>query len=172
MKIKNIVLIGFMGSGKSFVSNKLGAVLNRPVISTDKWIEKRAERTIPEIFQDSGEAYFRRLERQAIEEIALKEGIVIDCGGGVVLNQRNLEDLKKTGILFYLEASADFLFKNIQRGEHRPLMDVSDPLSKIKELLKIREPFYQQADYLIDADYKTIDEITASILKVIIDERN
>lgn len=171
MKIKNIVLIGFMGSGKSFVSKRLSTELKRPFFSTDTWIEQRESSPIAKIFAEKGEGYFRKLEREAVKEISLKEGLIIDCGGGIVLNPANLADLKKTGILFYLKASAEFLFKNIQKSKDRPLMNTENPFVKIRELLETRKPYYEEAQYIIDADYKTIDEITEAILKVIIHER-
>jgi len=161
------VLIGFMGCGKSFVSKELSKVLQRPLMSTDAWIEAKEGRSIAQIFEESGESHFRNLEREAVKEIAQSEGSIIDGGGGIVLNPQNIMDLKKTGILFYLKASPEFLLKNIEKSKDRPLMKGTDPLAKIKELLQMREPLYNQADYTIDADYKTIDQIAASIVEVI-----
>ena len=91
---KNIILTGFMGAGKSLISRHLADMLGREVVSTDDLIEEREERTINDIFERSGEAYFRELEAAVVRDIAQKENLIIDCGGGIVLNPENIERFK------------------------------------------------------------------------------
>ncbi len=167
--MKNIVLIGFMGSGKSLTSNKLAKTLERKVFSTDSMIEKREGRSITEIFRDSGEAYFRKLEKEVVKEASSQNGIILDCGGGVVLDPENMSELKKNGLVFYLSAPSARIYANIKNQKHRPLLDVADPLAKIEELLAKRRPYYEKADVIIDAD-KPIDAMAEDILKVLRNE--
>ncbi len=167
--MNNIVLVGFMGSGKSLTSNKLAESLKRVIVSTDKLIEAREGRTITDIFQDSGEPYFRKLEKEIVGEVSKRDGVIIDCGGGVVLDSENVGNLKAGGTVFYLSASPERIYNNIKDQKHRPLLDVEDPQAKIAELLAARQSYYEQADVIIDAN-KSIDEIAQDILKVVSDE--
>ena len=167
--IRNIVLVGFMGSGKSLTSNKLAGVLKCKVFSTDKLIEQREGRAITEIFRDSGEAYFRKVEKEVVKEISDKKGIILDCGGGVVLDSDNMTNLRKNGTIFYLSAPPERIYNNIKGQKHRPLLNVNNPQAKISELLEARKPYYEKADIIIDAD-KPIGQIAEDILKVIKNE--
>ena len=162
---KNIVLVGFMGSGKSLVSKEISRRLKKEVISTDDLIEKREGKSIADIFRDSKETYFRKLEKEVVKEVAAKQGVIIDCGGGVVLDEENIKTLKENGILFYLKASAECLYQQIQLGKPRPLLQVPDPLGKVKELLKQRENYYSKADHTIDCDFTTVDDMANKILR-------
>ena len=165
---KNIILIGFMGSGKSSSAQKLSKILKRKVISTDAMILKEEGRTIEEIFADSGESYFRDLERNLIKEISKKHNVIIDGGGGIVLNPDNIKDLKKNGIVLFLNASPESIYHDVKKQTQRPLLNVPDPLAKIRELLSSRLPLYKKAaDITIDADHKTVDEIVERVLKAI-----
>ncbi len=167
---KNIDLIGFMGCGKSLTSHKLAETLNRQVISTDKLVEKKEGQSIAEIFKKSGEGYFRRVEKEIIKEIADLSGMIIDCGGGVVLDDENMANLKKNGHVIYLSASPESIYNNIKHRPHRPLLNVADPQLKITELLEERKPNYEKADTTINADHRTINQIAEDVLKVIADE--
>jgi shikimate kinase len=164
---KNIVLVGFMGCGKSKVSRNLQARLNLPRFSTDRIIEEREGRKIPVIFKNFGEAYFRRKEADVVREVARQEGAIIDCGGGVVVNPVNLRLLRKNGILFYLEASPECLLENLKSGKVRPLLQVKDPLREIKKLINARRAFYEKAHYRINADFKTIPNIGSQIIAIL-----
>ena len=166
---KNIVLVGFMGSGKSLTSNKLAGALNRKIVSTDKLIEQREVRAITDIFRDSGEAYFRQVEKETVKQVSEQTDIIIDCGGGVVLDSENVENLKKNGLVFYLSAPPERIYNNIKSQKHRPLLNVEDPQMKIGELLQARKPYYEKADIVIDAD-KPIDQIVEDILEVVNNE--
>jgi len=163
---KNIVLIGFMGSGKSLIARELAKRLNTKVVSTDDMAQQRAGQTIQEIFGSKGEAYFRNLEHDIIKEIS-PLGIVIDCGGGVVLHKENLKLLKANGIVFYLQATPEVIFQRIKNEKHRPLLKGPDPLGCIKELYQQRLPLYTQADYTIDANDASIEGPVVEIIKKI-----
>lgn len=164
---KNIVLVGFMGCGKSKVSRLLADVLGWPRYSTDKIIEKSEGRTIPEIFAQEGEAYFRRLEAKLVSKLSTKKKSIIDCGGGVVINSTNIKKLKKNGNLFYLNASPESLYENIKLGKVRPLLQVENPLARVRSLLRQRQKFYGQADFVIDGNFKSVPEMAEQILGII-----
>lgn len=161
---KNIVLIGFMGVGKSLAAKHLAAKLQRPVISTDDLIVKKEGKSISAIFQEKGEPYFRELETKAVESIADQQNVIIDCGGGIALNPQNMELLKKNGIIFYLSATADEIYKNVKDQKHRPLLNTPDPKGQIEALLEKRRPNYEKADHLIDANGKTGEQLCVDIL--------
>lgn len=153
-----------MGAGKTLVSKRLEEILHRPRISTDEWIEQREKRSIPEIFKESGEEYFRQLEKEAVREISQKQSLIVDCGGGVVLQPENLAHLKRNGILFYLAAQPETLYQRIKHETHRPLLQVPDPPAKIRELLEQREVFYEQSNYTITTDHQSVEETVQEVL--------
>lgn len=168
MKKKNIALIGFMGAGKSSVAKELSRHLKRELISTDALIEAKEGRSIPQIFKDSGERYFRKLEKKVVAEVSREQNLIIDCGGGVVMDPENVAHLKANSLLIYLWATPEHLYENLKKSPvRRPLLEVDKPLEKIRELIKMREPFYQQADITVDADKKTIKKITQEVIRVI-----
>ena len=154
-----------MGSGKSLCSRYLGDILNREVISTDEEIERRERKPIADIFQQKGEAYFRELETRVVKDVCTMPEKIIDTGGGVVLNKENLDILKANGILIWLKASPETIWKNVNLVKRqRPLLDVEDPMAKIKELLAERTPFYSQADISLVTDGKSIRHICEEIV--------
>lgn len=150
---KNIVLIGFMGSGKSTVSHLLSRRLSRRCISLDAMIEEKEQRSIKDIFAQLGEAYFRRIEKEMVRRIALESFLIIDTGGGIVLDPENIALLKQNGILFYLDATEDTIYRRLQNDQTRPLLQGSDPRQNIKKLIEQRLPQYiKAADHVIDAN--------------------
>jgi len=167
---KNIILTGFMGAGKSAVGKRLEAALQRRFASTDELIEKHEKRPITDIFRDSGEAYFRDVESEAVRQLSALQGLVVDCGGGVVLRDENMQNLKKNGIVFYLSATPEILYQRVKGKKHRPLLNVDDPEQKIRELLATREPCYRRADHVIDTSDKTVEQVVAEIIALVRDE--
>lgn len=161
---KNIVLIGFMGSGKSVVSKRLSSRLKRKVVSTDESVVRMEQKSIPEIFSDSGEDHFRQCEKKVIADIAREENVIIDCGGGVVLDPENLAKLKEKGTLFYLAANPEILYQRVKKQSHRPLLNCDNPKEKIEELLTKREPCYKQADHIIDTNGKSVAQVCKEIV--------
>jgi len=170
MAERNIVLIGFMGCGKSLTSNRLAEILNRQVISTDKLVEQREGQSIAEIFEKSGEGYFRNIEKEIIKEISGQSDMIIDCGGGIVMDEENMAHLKENGLVIYLSTSPESIYKNIKHRTERPLLNVENPQLKITELLEERRPYYEKADVTIDVDHKAINQIAEDVLKVLEDE--
>ena len=116
----NIVLIGFMGTGKTAVGQVLATRLHRKLIEVDAIIEKMAGKSIPDIFRDDGEIYFRELEIKAIKKAAAGEKQVIACGGGVVLNTINIDRLRTTGVIINLIASPEIILKRTSRDGEYP----------------------------------------------------
>src|SRR3989338_6200720 len=161
---KNIVVVGFMGAGKSLISKKLAQKLNFPVFSTDKLIEEKEGRSISNIFQSSTETYFRKVEKEIVLKVSEQENVIIDCGGGVVLDADNIANLKRNGSIFYLFTPPETIYERVKHKTTRPLLNSENPGEKIKELLKQRQPFYAQADHTIDTRDKTVDEIVNEII--------
>ena len=132
---KNIVLIGFMGCGKTSVGKRLSMALRREFVDMDDFIEKREQMTINEIFAQKGEAYFRSLEKELCSRYSVYGSKIIATGGGVVKNKENIENLKKGGIVFYLKSTPEHINENLKRDDTRPLLNTPDKLAKIKELM-------------------------------------
>ncbi|MHA1299258.1 MAG: shikimate kinase [Candidatus Helarchaeota archaeon] len=169
MQKSSIALIGFMGTGKTTIGEKLAKILNKEFIELDKFIEKIARKTIPQIFKDDGEIRFREYEIQACKEISNKENLVIACGGGVVLNKINIDYLKQKSIIICLIASPEVIYQRTMKDgkEKRPLLSNPDPMKTIKELLEFRAPFYKAAaQYMINTE-KNINSIINEILKIL-----
>ena len=163
--MKNIVLVGFMGAGKTFISNYLSSKCCMKRVSTDDLIENFEKRTIADIFRESGEEYFRKIESQIIKDISEQKNIIVDCGGGVVLRQKNIDCLKKRGILFYLSTTAEEIYQRVKDQKQRPLLNVENPKEKIRELLEQRNGFYEKADYTILTTGKTGAQVGEEIIE-------
>jgi len=142
----NIALVGFMGTGKTDVGRLLAEKLGKDFIELDELIEQRAGKAIPEIFQQDGEIAFRELEIEATREAAAKKNAVIACGGGVVLNQINVDRLREHGVIVYLTASPEAILQRTSSDtDERPLLVAEDKASKVEKLLNFRRPFYERA---------------------------
>ncbi len=155
----NIYLVGFMGVGKSTVGGRLARELKYSFFDTDVAIEKQIGKTVPEIFADEGEAAFRQYEREFIDFGHPVEGCVVSCGGGLVVQEGMVERLKSKGIVICLSASIESILKRTQRSENRPLLNVDNPETRIRELLLEREPIYMNAGICISTEGRTIPEI-------------
>lgn len=149
----NIVLIGFMGTGKTTVSKALSAVTGFQEIDTDAYIVKQQGRSISEIFEKEGETFFRNLETNALKDISEKEGQIISCGGGAVLRDENVEILKEKGNIILLTATPETVFERVKDHTHRPILNSDMSLEHVKELMSQREPRYQEvADVIVNVD--------------------
>ena len=161
----NIVLIGFMGTGKTVVGQVLATRLHRKLIEVDAIIAKMAGKPIPDIFRDNGEIYFRELEIKAIKKAAAGEKRVIACGGGIVMNTINIDRLRATGIIVYLSASPEIILKRTKDDNNRPLLDVKQPAERVRELMKFRKPFYDRAaDLTINTSKLSIETVADKII--------
>jgi len=164
--VRNIVLIGFMGTGKTVVGKRLAAELGWSFYDTDRTVESRAGMSIAELFEKQGEESFRALEREVVREIAEKEGCVISTGGGVPIQPENVRNLSQKGELICLTASPETILKRVERKiGARPLLFGPNPLERIKALLEERRPFYAQASFTLDTTYLSIEKITEAILR-------
>lgn len=161
---KNIVLIGMMGSGKSMIAEALARQLGLPLVSTDEIVESQAGCSIKDLVAAKGWKHFRGLEREAVRQVSQKHGIIIDCGGGVVLDPENLALLKKRGIIFHLHAPPSVLYQRLKDDTQRPLLAAPDPLAELTGIYQQRLPLYNQADYTIDASDASIEGPVAQIL--------
>lgn len=163
----NIALIGFMGVGKTAVGKALAKKLNWKLIELDLLIEQRAGKPIPDIFQQDGEIAFREVEVEVTREVSRGENMVIACGGGIVLNQINIDRLRQKSKIVYLKASPALIMKRVlsDRGE-RPLLKVANPELTILELLRFRKPFYERAaDITINTSKLDVDAAVEQIIE-------
>ncbi|MGQ9569228.1 MAG: shikimate kinase [Thermodesulfovibrionales bacterium] len=165
--MKNIVLTGFMGTGKTIVGKKLSRLLNMELIDVDSEIEKSENMTINEIFKRFGESRFREIETEMIKRLSEKNNVIISTGGGAVLKKENVDALRKNGVIVCLLATPETILKRTSHTANRPLLKVEDPLKKIKELLDYRKPFYEKADIMIDTEGKTPSQIAEEIIEKI-----
>jgi len=162
--MRNIVLIGFMGTGKSSVGRLLANRLRRPFIDTDKKIENDCGISIKEIFEQYGEQAFRFQERVVITKVSRYTNTVIATGGGVVLTPENVNRLKSNGILIALTASLDTILERTGRRNARPLLNGPDRKQTVAKLLGERSALYDVADYTIDTSIETPHQVVENII--------
>lgn len=162
--IRNLALIGFMGTGKSTVGRLVADQLRFELLDTDTLIETQAGKTITDIFRDDGETAFRELERATVRVLAARCKTVIATGGGLPVFFDNLAVLKTYALTVCLWASPEAIYERVRHHGHRPLLQDADPLGKIRSLLAKREPFYRQADVLINTEQRSAREVATQVL--------
>src|SRR3989339_348567 len=145
----NLVLTGFMGTGKSAVGKIVAEKLGWQYFDTDQIIEEETDCKITEIFAKKGEPYFRDLETKTVKLLCMLYKSVISCGGGVELRSENMDELERTGVVVCLTASPETIFERT-KGDTRPLLQVKDPLAKINEMIAARMPHYRRCRLMID----------------------
>ena len=162
----NIALFGFMGVGKSEVGRILAEKLNIAFTDLDDEIVKRTGKSIAAIFEEEGEASFRELERAVVREASALDGLVIACGGGAILDDENLRNLRRSSVLILLTADPKTIMKRVgSTGGSRPLLYIDDRLTRIKELLSARNSLYlRAADIIIDTSHRTPEQVAGEIL--------
>ncbi len=162
----NIVLIGFMGSGKTTVGIRLSYRLRKSIEDTDKLIEKRQKRTIREIFEQDGESYFRELETQLLKEaVEKRKNQIISVGGGTPVREENRELLKQLGTVVYFRVKPETVYERIKHDTARPLLQCENPLGKITELLEQRKASYEAcADIIIDVDELSMPQVVEKVV--------
>ncbi len=166
--MRNIVLIGFMGSGKSTVGRRLARSLGWTLVDSDDYIVEHEGCAITDIFRDKGEAYFRNLETTCLKEILAKypEKLILACGGGVPIAEENRKLLRKIGTVFYLRAKPGTLENRLKGDTSRPLLAGGDLRNRIDTLLKQRGKIYlDAADIIIDTDDKQLGDVINEITK-------
>ncbi len=134
MNKRNIVLVGFMGTGKTTVGRLLSKQTGMPLVDMDSMIEERAGKAITKIFAEDGEAHFRTLERAIVRELSAKGGQVVSTGGGIVLDPDNIPDYEKSGLVVCLLASAETILERVRHDDTRPLL-AGDKQEKILQIL-------------------------------------
>ena len=161
----NVILIGFMGCGKSTVGLRLSYRLRKPVIDTDKEIEKAEKRSISDIFQTEGEAYFRDKETECLKNLLKTSGNqIISVGGGLPMREVNRQLLHQLGQVVYLRAKAETIYDRLKYDTTRPLLQGENPQEKIRSLMTQREQNYKEAsDIIIDVDGKDFEQIIGEI---------
>ena len=147
-----IALIGPSGAGKTEIGRRLAEALGRPLIDTDALIVEREGRLIPEIFEEDSEKGFRRLEGEAVAEASGTPGAVVACGGGAVLNPENVEKLRRSGLVVYLQVSPEVAAERVGSGRGRPLLDGQPVRKRLEALIAEREAAYRAAaDFVVNA---------------------
>ncbi len=166
--LKNIVLIGFMGCGKSAIGRRLAEKLNYPVYDTDSIIEEKEKRAIKEIFATDGEDYFRALETTTLEAFvnAGRKKEIISTGGGIVIREENIRLLQRLGFVVWLDAKPETVVERLSRNTDRPLLNTENPEETIRELSLNRRPLYESSSHLrLETDGLDFDEITTGIIE-------
>lgn len=163
----NIILIGFMGSGKTCVGKKLAERLSYGFCDTDQMIERKAGNTINEIFAIHGEDFFRNRESELIKELSTNmSNTVLSTGGGLPLRQENTKILLKMGLVVYLKASKEVTLKRLVGDNTRPLLKGEELELKVERMLAARTPIYEKSAHkIIATDEKSVDEIVTLIME-------
>ena len=144
-----LVLVGMMGAGKTTVGRRLAARLNRHFLDSDEEIEKAAQMTIPEIFEQRGEPEFRAGETRVIARVLKDEGVVLATGGGAFVNPETRALVKAEAISVWLKAEVDILFERVSRRSNRPLLKTANPRATLEKLIEDRYPIYAEADVTV-----------------------
>ncbi len=163
---ENVILIGFMGAGKSSVGRLLAKRLGRCFVETDDVIVAKEGRSIPEIFRAHGEARFRELEAELLDLLRLKRGDVIATGGGLPCREGRMEALKAMGTVVWLAGDFDALYERALRSGSRPLLD-GKPKEEAAALYRAREPYYRQAHFSVDTSAMGVDQVVSRILSLL-----
>jgi shikimate kinase len=156
-----------MGTGKTEVSKILAQRLERQRLCIDDMIEWKVGKPISRIFQEDGEAFFRKVEAKIIAAASKDKNVVIDAGGGVVINRHNVKRLKEHGVLFCLTARPEIIFVRTKNNTNRPLLDTEDHVAAINKLLEERAEYYKRAEYFIDTSSITPRQAADRILEIL-----
>ncbi len=159
-----------MGTGKTAVGKELARLLNMKLIDVDTEIEKSEKMTINEIFKQLGEPRFREIETEMITKLSKDKNSIISTGGGAVLKQENMDILRRNGVIICLTATPETILSRTSNSNDRPLLQVENPLKRIKGLLDFRKPFYERADVMIDTEGKTPLQIAEEIIEKVKDK--
>lgn len=162
---KNIVLIGFMGSGKTTLGRKLAVILKRKFIDMDMQIQDYYRMSISDIFREYSEEFFRQQETSLCQNLGKAYKKIIATGGGVVKNPENIEALRKNGIIVYLKSTPESIYENTKFDKNRPLLNVEDKIGEITRLLEERAPLYEEAaDLIVDVSERNVDRCVQNII--------
>ena len=166
--MENLFLIGFMGAGKSSVSQGLGRMLDREVVEMDQRIAQQEGMTIPEIFAQKGEPYFRACETALLESFAQGDPRIISCGGGVPMREENVAAMRRCGTVVLLTARPEVILDRVKDSDERPLLQGHKDVPYISGLMEQRRPKYEAAaDITVDTSALTIEEVCREVLRQI-----
>jgi shikimate kinase len=165
----NVVLVGYRGTGKSAVAKVLAEQLGLQVVSLDAEIERAAGKRIPDIVQERGWPGFRDLEEEVVRTFAARDGVVIDCGGGVVEREANYGVLRAAGPVFWLQASTQTIVQRIQGDDQRPsLTGTKSFTDEVAEVLERRTPLYEKlGHFAVDTDDRTVPQVAQRIRELL-----
>lgn len=163
---QNIVITGFMGTGKTTVGERVAARLDRPFIDMDVEIEYRAGMTIREIFDTQGENAFRQRERVLCRELAAERALVIATGGGTLLDPANRRLLMESGLVVCLSAAPDVLLERLKNDMTRPLLQAPDPTIRLRELLEARAEAYAALPHHLDTTHRSPEQVVEAVLEL------
>ncbi len=163
----NIVLFGFMGTGKSAVAQVLARRMNLRWVDMDREIETQQGMSVEKIFEKHGEKFFREQERFLVQELIKQDGLVVSTGGGVVLDEANIRDFLAWGCCICLNANSQVIFERTRHRQDRPLLKDKDPMMKIQELLKSRESYYLKIPIQIDTSDRSLHDVIGTILHLL-----
>lgn len=163
---RNIVLVGFMASGKSSTGRYVAGKLGREFVDMDVEIERREGRSIPDIFSKEGETHFRKLERSLTQELAARENLVIAPGGGIVVNPENVRDFAARGLVINLRVSPEVVLARVGQDPHRPLLQGADPLQRIRDLMAKRKDLYEAVPHQMNTDGLTPEAVGELVLEL------
>lgn len=165
---KLLFLVGFMGAGKSTIAKNLAKKQKLPLIEMDEELVRMEGKSISDIFEQSGELYFRDLESQLISEIVKKEKAIISCGGGVMLRNENIEIMKKNGRIVYLKASPETIYERVKDNKERPILNGNMNVASIRSLMEKRcETYEREADVRVETDGKTVNQICDELIRIL-----
>jgi shikimate kinase len=168
MRRDNVILVGFMGAGKSVCGRLLARRLGRCFVETDDMIVAREGRSIPAIFGDAGEERFRQLEAETLDALALKSGDVIATGGGLPCREGRMERLRELGTVVWLDGDGRELLERARRVGKRPMLDGRSG-DEIQELYRARRPYYGRAHLTIDTTGRSADQVVSLVLAALRD---
>ena len=164
--MKTLFFIGFMGAGKTSVSAALSQMLRLPVIEMDRQIARNEGMTIPEIFSQKGEGYFRRCETTLLEGLAVESACLVSCGGGVPMRQENVAAMRRCGTVVLLTARPEVILERVRDSDERPLLQGRKNVADIAALMAQRRDAYETAaDVTIDTSDLTIEEVCRAVLR-------
>lgn len=161
----NIVLIGFMGAGKTTISDYMSTMFDMRLVEMDQEIAEREEMSIPDIFATYGEEYFRNLETDLLKELQTGKNCIISCGGGVALRHENVVEMKKNGRVVLLTASPETIYDRVKDSNERPLLNGNKNVEFIADLMEKRKEKYEAAaDVVIQTDNKSVLDICEELI--------
>ena len=165
---KYIFMIGFMGSGKSSVSLQLADMTGLPKVEMDQILVDREQMSIAEIFAEKGEPYFRAQETELLKEFGSTGPQIVSCGGGVAMNEENVEEMRRTGKIICLTATPDVIYERVKDSRERPILNGNMNVEYIAGLMEARRPFYEKAaSVIIDTSHMRIDQVAEAVLTAV-----